>query len=67
MIHPNYISKPEQSTATAIGDLYGQLADLQATVAKLLEENEQLTERIDSMESWRTALRLRIRQQNNVL
>ncbi len=49
----------------ALPDLYQQLADLQAQVGKYEEKVQDLTERLQSMENWRKALRLRIRQEGS--
>jgi len=55
----------EQLIAKSLPDLYEQLAALLQQVAKYEEQVADLTERLDSMEKWRKALRLRIRQEGS--
>lgn len=51
------------STSESIGDLYGQLADLQEKLAKALSRIDTLEENVESLENWRVALRIRVRQE----
>jgi hypothetical protein len=65
-----FSEEQEKVIKDALPDLYRQLADLQETVSKLEEEKQDLTDllqRMDSFESWRKALRLRIRQEGSAL
>jgi predicted nucleic acid-binding Zn-ribbon protein len=55
----------EQVIKDALPDLYQQLADLQEKLSKYEEQVIDLKERLDSMENWRKALRLRIRQEGS--
>jgi predicted nucleic acid-binding Zn-ribbon protein len=55
----------EQVIKDALPDLYQQLADLQEKLYKYEEQVIDLKERLDSMENWRKALRLRIRQEGS--
>ena len=55
----------EKVIKEALPDLYQQLADLQEKLAAYEEQVTDLKQRLDSMENWRRALRLRIRQEGS--
>ena len=55
----------EKAIKEAIPDLYQQIADLQELVGNYEGKIADLTQRLDSMENWRKALRLRIRQEGS--
>lgn len=55
----------EQVIREALPDLYKQIEDLCTQLSKYEDRINDLTQRLDSMENWRKALRLRIRQEGS--
>lgn len=58
---------PDQAAANPIADLYDQLANLQDIVAKYQITIDNLTGQMESLENWRTALRMRVRSERTTI
>lgn len=58
-----FTEEQEKAIKNCLPDFYEQLAQIHDTLKAQKAEIEDLSERLVSMESWKTALRLRIRQE----
>lgn len=55
----------EKVIRDSLPDLYKQIDELYTQLSRYEEKITDLTQRLDSMENWRKALRLRIRQEGS--